>query len=189
MPRALRLETRLPPHFAEPPIALVEEEQVANGGDVRRETRERTGHRLVRVGVARDEDVRATVAVDVGDRGAGVPAGVRERLLPEGSAARVPEDLRAARRRDDEVRPVVAVQIGRDAPVALHREIGVRRVADVAEPAVRVLEERRPREAAVRVPLRRVGARVRVDGEEVEPAVVVVVEPADSSAHHRAVVR
>ena len=41
------------------------------------------------------------------------------------------------------------------------------------------------RQPAVRVPRLRVGARVRVDCEQVEPAVAVVVEPADPAAHHR----
>ena len=35
------------------------------------------------------------------------------------------------------------------------------------------------------LPIRGVGVRVRVDGEQIHPAVVVVVEPADAAAHHR----
>src|SRR5436190_1856549 len=55
----------------------------------------------------------------------------------------------------------------------------------VDEPAVDVPEETAPRKAAVRLPVADVPVRVRVDGEEVEPAVPVVIEPADAAAHHR----
>src|SRR5581483_2622528 len=51
------------------------------------------------------------------------------------------------------------------------------RAAHVAEPSVHVLEQRRARD--------RLAARVRVDDEEVLPAVAVVVEPAEAAAHHR----
>ena len=53
--------------------ALVQVEQVAERLVVRREAAGRVRGR-VHVGVARDEDVGASVAVDVGDGGAGVPA-------------------------------------------------------------------------------------------------------------------
>src|SRR5207237_5904261 len=48
--------------------------------------------------------------------------------------------------------------------------------------------ERAARKAAVLLPLRDIAVGIRVDDEEVEPAVVVVVEPAEPAAHHRAYV-
>ncbi len=64
----------------------------------------------------------------------------------------------------------------------------MRGLADVAERPVVVLEELGRRQAAVRLPAVGVRVRVRVDDEQVLPAVVVVVEPADPAAHHRLVV-
>ena len=66
-------------HLAEPSVPLrvvaeVEIEEVADAEVVVREARLRARDRAVRVGVARDEDVGPAVAVDVGDRGARVPA-------------------------------------------------------------------------------------------------------------------
>src|SRR5437868_4935872 len=58
--------------------ALVEEEQVADAGERRREARDRVRDRVAEIGVARDEDVGAAVAVDIGDGDACVPRrGVR----------------------------------------------------------------------------------------------------------------
>ena len=56
--------------------------------------------------------------------------------------------------------------------------------ADVAKGAVVVLEELGRRQAAVSLPGVGVRVGVRVDDEQVLPAVVVVVEPADPAAHH-----
>ncbi len=90
--------------------------------------------------------------------------------------------------RDDEVGVAVAVQVGRDAARALHPDAGVRRAVDVHEPPVHVLEERALRQAAAALPLGHVDVGIRVHREEIEPPVVVVVEPADSAAHHRLLV-
>ena len=79
----------------------------------------------------------------------------------------------------------VAVEVGRDAAVPLDGDVRVRAGADVHELPVHVVEERAARQAAVRLPVGDVGVGVRVDDEEVEPAVVVVVEPAEAAAHHR----
>src|SRR5207237_5187853 len=57
-----------------------------------------------------------------------------------------------------------------------------------AELTVHVLVERSPWQPTLSFPSRGVGARIRVDGEEIEPAVAVVVDPTDASAHHRLVV-
>ena len=70
-------------------------------------------------------------------------------------------------------------------PFALHGEVRVRRACSRStnRPSRRsrrarfAAGRRRRQNGAVRV-------RVRVDGEEVEPAVVVVVEPAEPAAHH-----
>ena len=192
-----RLETRLHPDLAEAGTAVravpsVQVEEVADAGEVGREAGERVRHRVVWTGVAGDEDVRAAVAVHVRDGDARVPALLghpgRARTLGECAAAVVPEQLDPVRSRHDEVGPTVAVQIRGDAAVALHREPRVRSRRHVAEMAANVLEQLRARQPAVSLPPRTVGARIRVDGEEVLPAVAVVVEPADAAAHHRLVV-
>ena len=82
-------------------------------------------------------------------------------------------------------RVAVAVQVGGDAARALHPDARVRRLRDVREVPVLVLEELALRQAAVVFPVRQVAVGVRVDRVEVEPAVVVVVDPADAAAHHR----
>ncbi len=52
-----------------------------------------------------------------------------------------------------------------------------------------VAEEGASRQAAALLPVGDVRVGVRVDSEQVEPAVVVVVEPAEAAAHHRLGVR
>ena len=80
----------------------------------------------------------------------------------------------------------VAVEVARDAAVPLDGRVGVRPGTDVHESAAAdVLEEGAPRQPAALLPPGRVGVGVGVDREEVEPAVVVVVEPAEAAAHHR----
>src|SRR3981081_3175872 len=64
----------------------------------------------------------------------------------------------------------------------------MRRAAHVAELPEHVLVEGRAWQPTVRLEPCGVRARVRVDGEEIEPAVAVVVDPADAPAHHRLVV-
>ena len=120
------LEARLVADLLESAGALVQIEQVANAGHVRREAGEGVLHRLAQVGVAGDEEIRPAVAVHVCDGGTGVPAVRRELRLGERPVAGVPEDLDAARRRHDEVGVAVAVQIRGGAAVALDGQIGVR---------------------------------------------------------------
>ena len=191
-----RLETCLDPDLAEAratvrPVSLVQEEEVADSREVRREARERVRDGVVRACVAGHEHVRAAVAVHVRDGDPRVPARRGHpggpRTLGEGAVAVVPEQLDPGRRRHDQVGPAVAVQIRCRAAVALHPKAGAGCRGDVAEVPVNVLEQLRARQPAVRLPLRRVGAGVRVDGEQVLPAVAVVVEPADPAAHHRRV--
>src|SRR5204862_198110 len=80
----------------------------------------------------------------------GHPGGAR--TLGEGAAAVVPEQLDPVRSRHDEVGPAVAVQIRRDAAVALHSEPRVRLRGHVAEMAANVLEQLRARQPAVALP-------------------------------------
>ncbi len=173
-------------------VPLVQVEEVADADEVGGEPVQRVRHGVVRARVTGDEHVGAAVAVHVGNRDAGVPAGRVHAggapTLGEGAVAVVPEELDPVRRRNDQVGPPVAVEVGRGAAVALHPEPGVSPRGDVVESAVNVLEQLRARQPAVLLPRRRVVARVRVDGEQVLPTVAVVVEPADSAAHHRRVV-
>ena len=79
----------------------------------------------------------------------------------------------------------VLIEIGCDTAVPAHRDVdsGIR--AHVLEATTDVAVEPAPWQAALRLRGDDVDVRMRVDDEEVEPAVTVVVEPAQSSAHHR----
>ena len=199
----VRLEPGRAPDLAEARVPTtrpdVEIEQVTHCTVIRREARLRAGQRVVDVGVARDEEVEAPVAVHVRDGRARVPAGRvdprRLRALRERAVAVVPEDgVVGVPARvvpgggDDEVGRAVAVEVARDAAAAAHRETRARLSRDVHEPAVHVVEQAAPREPATGGVRGDVGVRVRVHDVEVEPAVAVVVEPAEAAAHHRRLV-
>ena len=79
----------------------------------------------------------------------------------------------------------VEVEVGGDAAVPAKRKVGPRAAAHVLEPSAHVPEEGAPGEAAASLRRGDVDVRVRVDDEQVEPAVAVVVEPAEAAAHHR----
>ena len=198
---ARRLDAGLPADLAEPgaavPVrAVVQVEPVADGGEVGREAARRARDRGVDVRVAGNEEVRSAVAVHVADRGARVPARVvdpgRAGALGEGAVS-VPPEQRVvpvggdvvAGGRDEQVRVPVLVEVARDAAVAAKLQVGARAAADVVEAALDVVEERAPWQAAVLRPEVVLVVRVGVDDVEVEPAVVVVVEPAEAAAHHR----
>ena len=85
-----------------------------------------------------------------------------------------------------EVELAVLVEVGGDAPVPAQLEVGARAAAHVRERALDVPVERVARKPAPLLPAGDVGDDgMGVDGVEVEPPVVVVVQPADASAHHR----
>ena len=189
-----RVETDLPADFTEPgasvrAVALVQEEEVAHAEMVRRVPRRRPRDRSVRLRVAGDEEVGPTVAVDVADGGAGVPAEGDDargaRALGEGAVPVVPEELVVGGGRDEEVGATVAVEVGGDAALAFDVESRVGLSRDVDEMPVVVAEELAVRQRATP----EVGVGVAVDDEQVDPAVVVVVEPANAPAHHRRRVR
>ena len=167
---------------------LVEEELAPDALVVRGEARDRSGDQGVHVGVARDEEVGPAVAVHVRHGRAGVPAEghqpVGSRALAEGAVAVVPEHPVADRRGHVEVGVAIAVEVGGDAAVAADLQPGARARGHVDEPPAHVVEELAARQAAVPQPAREIRVRVRVDDEQVHPAVVVVVDPADAAAHH-----
>ena len=79
----------------------------------------------------------------------------------------------------------VVVEVGGDAAVPPQREVGARaRLTSTKRPPTLWKSALRGRPPLLR-PAVVVDVRVRVDDEEVEPAVVVVVEPAEAAAHHR----
>ena len=102
-------EARGDPGLPEVTFAVVEVEQVADARVVGREAGDRARDRARHVRVSRDEDVRAAVAVHVGDRRTRIPA-VRggENARPEAVGA-VPQHLDARGGRDDEVGTTVPV--------------------------------------------------------------------------------
>ena len=136
------LQAGLAADLAEPRAAalvrpLVQVEEVALTAVVRREASGRGGDRRVDVGVARDDEVRAPVAVQVPDRGAGVPAEVVDpRLagaLGERPVALVPEQRVVAVRRDVvargrhvQVGVAVQVEVRGDAAAPAQRQVGAR---------------------------------------------------------------
>ena len=183
-----RLETCLDADLAKPRVALavapdVQVEEIADAGHVVREPGGRPADGEVGVGVARHEQVGAPVAVDVGDRRAGVPSVDTDARgaspFGERSVAVVPEQLVVSvSRRHEQVGVAVSVEVAGDAAFSPDRQVRVRTTAHVREATLRVPEQRAPRETAVFLPARVVRFRVRVHDEEVDPAVVVVVERA-----------
>ena len=150
----------------------------------------------VRIGVRRDEEIRPPVTVDVADDGCRVPAlrvdAGLDGAFGERPVAVVPEERVPGVRRDVvpgaghvEIGVTVHVEVGRHATVSANGEVGAGARRHVHEPASDVVVERGSREAAVGVRGNDVDVRVRVDDEEVEPAVRVVVQPAEPAAHHR----
>ena len=84
-----------------------------------------------------------------------------------------------------EVGVAVQVEVGRHAAVAAELQVCARAAAHVDEPAAHVVEQGTAGQAAVLRPAHVVLVRVGVDDEQVEPAVGVVVDPAQAGAHHR----
>src|SRR5829696_648218 len=195
------LEPGLAPDLAETGTAVrawafVEVEAVPHAGDVGGESAGGPGDRIRDIRVAGDEEVRAAVAVDVADRGAGVPAGLvdpgRSRSFGEGAVAVAPEQrvvpVRGgvvARGGDEEVGVAVEVEVRCDAAAAPQLQVGARADADVLEAPAHVVEEGAAGQPSALRPLDVVLVAVGVDDVQVEPAVVVVVEPAEAAAHHR----
>src|SRR5437870_1810837 len=110
---------------------------------------------------------------------------VGARAFAERPVAVVPEQLVVLRRRDEEIGVTVPVEVGGDAPFAAHGTPGARGFSGVDEPSMLVAEEGGARKSAVRRIRTDVAFPVAIDDEEIEPAVVVVVEPAEPAAHHR----
>src|SRR5712691_5127221 len=77
------------------------------------------------------------------------------------------------------------VGVGRHAGLAAYRQVRLRRTAHVREPALRVPEQRGSRESTVLPPVAGVCLRVRVHDEQIDPAVVVVVESTQPTSGHR----
>ena len=110
-----------------PSLALVQIEQVADAGDVRREAGERVRDRFVQIGVAGDEESgRPSPFTSATAAPVYQPSPRPQLRVGERPVARVPEHVDAARRRHDEVGVTVAVQIRGDTAVALDRQIGMR---------------------------------------------------------------
>ncbi len=182
-------EARLTTDLAEAAAAQVEVEQVAHARVIAREARARPCDRSVQVGVATDEEIRTPVPVDVADRSRASPAASvdagRGRPLAEPAVALVPEQRGPAGRGDVEIGVAVAVEIRSDTAHPPQGEVRARPPADVDELPLHVPEEGAPGQAAAPLPPWCVALGVGVDDEEVEPAVAVVVEPAEAAAHHR----
>ncbi len=105
--------------------------------------------------------------------------------LDERASAAVPQQGVVGGGGDVEIRVPVQVEVRRHAPVPAQRHVGPRAAADVDEPALDVVEQGAAGQPTLLLPAGDVELRVRVDDEEVHPAVVVVVEPAQPAAHHR----
>src|SRR5207245_8338408 len=84
-----------------------------------------------------------------------------------------------------EIRVAISVEVCCHAPLATDGEVGSRAAADIGEVAPRVAEERAPRQAAMLLPATDVGLRIRLHDEQIDPAVVVVVEGTQPASGHR----
>jgi hypothetical protein len=83
----------------------------------------------------------------------------------------------------------VEVKVGGYAPVPADGQVGARFGADVGELAFHVVEQGGARQASGALPATHFALGVRVHGEEVEPAVLVVVEPTDPASQHGSRIR
>ncbi|MBS1252242.1 MAG: hypothetical protein MAG451_01280 [Anaerolineales bacterium] len=142
---------------------------------------------VVQIDVGSHEEVGPAVVVQVAHDGGAVPlrrgdAGGRS-AFGEGAVAVVPEQRVRPVSGDVEVPPAILVEISGDAAVAPHCQIGTRRCTDVGEGAAIVAVQRVAREAALLLPEIDLVLGVRVDEVEVQPAVVVVVDPAEGGYH------
>ena len=104
--------------------------------------------------------------------------------LGEGAVAFVPQERPDRGGRDVEIRVPVQIEVRGDAPVAAEVEVGAGSRADVHELAFDVVEERAARQPTFLLPPVGLGQRVGVHDEQVEPSVLVVVEPAQAATHH-----
>ena len=186
------LETRFSPHLAKGgPVAvaaLVQIEQVPTSLVRVREALRRTDDRLVEVGVAGHDEVRPPVAVEVARRRTGVPAeGIDPRLLRslgEAPVAVVPQQPAELGRRHEEVGMAVEIQVGGDTALSPDGEPGSGLLRHVGEATFDVSEETARRQPARGFPAGSIAFGVAVDDEEIEPAVLVVVEPAQAATDH-----
>ncbi len=174
--------------LTEASVALVQEQQVADTEHRRRKPTRSVGDGVQGVRVARHDEVGQAVAVHVAHGRAGAPAERRHarvaRALREVAVAVVPQEQLLGGGRDVEIGVAVRVEIGGDAACPADGEVRARVLADVLEAAVVVPVERRLRQAALAPPARSLDHGVRVDDEEIERAVAVVVEPAEARALH-----
>ena len=167
---------------------LVEVEQVADRLEVQREPARRAGRRVhVRVAGTktsrRPSPFTSATAAPVCQPNVPKRRSRRRASLAERPVAVVPEQHVVRVRRDQQIRVPVAVEVRGDAAVALDARFAcdARSRRRSARPCSR---RGRSGEAASGLPRLGVRVRVRVHGEEVEAAVVVVVEPAEAAAHH-----
>ena len=147
-----------------------------------------SGTGLFNVGVARHDEVGQAVAVHVTDSRAAVPAERCDtcvaRSFREVAVTVVPQEQLLGGSRDVEIGVSVGVEVAGDAARSSDGEVRARVLADVFEATAVVPVERRLGKAARAPPARNLDDGVRVDGEEVELAVAVVVEPAETRALH-----
>ena len=101
------------------------------------------------------------------------------------SSASYPSVGRCSRRRHVDVGVAVEVEVGGDASAPSQWRSAPASALTSVNCPLDVAVERAPRQPASCLPRAHVRLRVRVDDEQVEPAVRVVVEPAEPAAHHR----
>src|SRR5439155_14451518 len=169
--------------------AHVQVEEVANARVVVGKPGGGARDRKVDVGVAGYEEIGTAVAVDVCDRRTRMPAVASDpgspRALGKRAVGVVPQQLVLPVGGDEEVGVAVPVEVRGDAALAADCEPCSRGAGHVPEAASRVTEERAPRQSTVLVPAIDVGLRIRVHDEQIDPAVVVVVESAQPASGHR----
>ena len=170
------------------PGALVQEQEIANAEVGLRKALGRLRERTVQVRISGDKEIGEAVTVHVPDGGAGVPAvdadPGRTGALGERAVAVVPEKHALAHGGDIDVRVTVEVEVSGNTPVPADGQVSARFGADVGELAFHVVEQGGARQASAVLPAVDLALGVRVHGEEVEPAVLVVVEPADPASQH-----
>jgi hypothetical protein len=191
-------ETCFPAHFAEghSPVlafAVAQKEQVTHPEGSVGEPLGRLGIRVVGVGVAGNEEIRPAVAVDVPDPRSAVPAGGTNpglgRTLRERAVSVVPQQLVDALGGHVQIDVAVAIEIRGDTTDAADGKTGAGFGGHVTEGAGFVLVQRRGGQATLFAPAGRLDLGVGVDDEQIQPPVVIEVQPAEPTSHHRRGIR
>ena len=137
---------------------------------------------LVQINIGRHEKVGPSIPVEVADHRRAVPFGRRYSgclgPFPEGAIPIIPEQGVGALGGYVKIPPAIAVEIRGYAAIASYRQIGLAGFAHVSKRTPQVAVECVARQPALELPVAHFCFGVAVDQIQIQPAVVVIVDPA-----------